>query len=78
MPTDLKAFQTRLNSDKAFRSRFFKEPVKTLEAEGLILPAAAKKHLVGLVAELTAKKRPAAGSSLDEGGSFKISLNLGH
>ena len=57
---DLKAFQARLNSDKAFRTQFLEDPVKSLEAEGLILPAAAKKSLAKLVKELTTKKKPSA------------------
>jgi hypothetical protein len=67
MATDLKAFQVRLNSDKAVRSAFFKDPVKTLEAEGLILPDEAKKHLADLVAQLTTKQGPVPGSNLDIG-----------
>jgi hypothetical protein len=58
MATDLKAFQARLNSDKAFKSEFLNDPVKSLEAAGLILPDAAKKRLTDLVAELTSKKQP--------------------
>ena len=56
MATDLNAFQVRLNSDKAVRSAFFKDPVKTLGAEGLILPDDAKKRLIDLVIELRTKK----------------------
>ena len=58
MATDLKAFQARLNSDKAFRSEFLDDPVKSLEAVGLILPEAAKKRLADLVKELTSKRKP--------------------
>ena len=61
MATDLKAFQVRLNSDAAFRSEFLKDPVKTLEAEGLILPDEAKKRLIDLVNELRTKKRKEPG-----------------
>jgi hypothetical protein len=61
MATDLKAFQARLNSDKAVRGAFFKDPVKTLEAEGLILPDEAKKRLIDLVNELRTKKRKEPG-----------------
>lgn len=64
MATDLKAFQTRLNTDVAFRSEFLKNPVKTFETAGLILPDAAKKHLSHLVAELTTKKQPVAGDRI--------------
>jgi hypothetical protein len=64
MATDLKAFQERLNSDKAFRSKFLEDPVKAFEAEGLILPDKAKKLLTELVAKWTAKHRPAPGSTL--------------
>jgi hypothetical protein len=58
MATDLKAFQARLNSDKAFRSEFLNDPVKSLDAVGLILPDEAQKDLTDLVGRLKAKKRP--------------------
>ena len=58
MATDLKAFQARLDSDKAFRAEFLNDPVKSLEAVGLILPDAAKKRLADLVKKLTTKKKP--------------------
>jgi len=57
MATDLKALQDRLNSDDAvFRSEFLANPVKSLEAAGLILPDAAKKRLVDLVTKLRTKQ----------------------
>jgi hypothetical protein len=71
MATDLKAFQARLNSDKAFRSQFLEDPVKSLEAEGLILPDEAKKSLTNLVTQLTTKKEPAAEA-------IHISVSIGH
>jgi len=64
MATDLKAFQARLNSDKAFRSEFLKNPVKAFKVAGLILPAAAKKRLTELAAKMAAKHRPPPGSTL--------------
>jgi hypothetical protein len=64
MTADLRSFQERLNSDAEFRSEFFKNPVKTLEAAGLVLPDAAKKRLTDLVNELRTKHQPVPGSSL--------------
>lgn len=64
MAVDLKAFQARLNSDKAFRSKFLEGPVKAFEAEGLVLPDKAKKLLTELVAKWMAKHRPVPGSTL--------------
>jgi hypothetical protein len=75
MATDLKAFQVRLNSDKAFKSEFLNDPVKSLEAAGLILPDAAKKRLTDLVAELTSKKQPVPGSTLATG-EFDIVVDI--
>jgi hypothetical protein len=70
MATDLKAFQNRLNTDSAFRSEFLKDPVKTLEAAGLILPDAAKKHLTELVRDLRTKP------SLPDSGPPEICIEI--
>jgi hypothetical protein len=67
MATNLKALQDRLNSNEAFRARFLKSPVKTFEAEGVVLPAKAKKDLSALVKKLKKKVRPVSGSTLDVG-----------
>ncbi|MFI5197257.1 MAG: hypothetical protein ACHQJD_01440 [Thermoanaerobaculia bacterium] len=64
MATDLKAFQARLNSDKALRAEFLKDPVKSFETVDLILPEEAKERLTKLAAEMARKHRPAPGSSL--------------
>jgi hypothetical protein len=66
MATDLKSFQARLNSDKAFRSDFLKDPVKAFEAVGLVLPDSATKELEELVRHLTKKQESVAGSTLEK------------
>ena len=75
MATDLKAFQARLNSDPAFRSQFFQDPVGSLEDEGLILPDTAKAGLTSLIAQLMTREPPVTGSTLDEG-TINIILNI--
>ena len=66
MSIDLKAFQARLNSDKALRLRFFENPIKTVEEEGLILPAEAKTGLAKAVDRLKKKEPDIPGSTLPE------------
>jgi len=73
MPTDLKAFQDRLNSDAAFRSAFLKDPVKKLEAAGLVLPAKAKKELRKLVAQLATREPTVPGATLEK---VEISMRI--
>ena len=69
MAVDLKAFEKRLKKDKELRSEFLENPAKTLEAEGLILPDAARKHLAELAVQLKAK-----GWKEQEGPHIKVSI----
>ena len=64
MAMDLKEFQKRLNSDPGLRSRFLENPVKTIEAEGCVLPDGAKKALAAFVDLLPKPKEKAEYSEI--------------
>lgn len=67
MAIDLRAFEKRLNSDNAFRSRFLEKPVETLQEAGIVLPDEANRRLIESVGRLKGRHEPKPGSNLGIG-----------
>ena len=55
----LKALQTRLNSDKALRAKFLKDPGGVLSAEGVDISTAKADQITKYLGDMTAPQRNA-------------------
>jgi hypothetical protein len=61
---DLAGFEKRLNSDVDLQKAFFRDPVRTLTAAGLILSPAMKKELRSQIRRVKRPKTPVAGAAV--------------
>ena len=60
----LKAAQTKLNSDARLRARFLKDPGGVLRAQGITLGADREKQLAKYIGEMAAPQREVFGAQL--------------
>ena len=62
--TQLKAAQTKLNTDPRLRARFLKDPGAVLRSQGITLGADREKQLARYIGEMAAPQREVFGTQL--------------